>query len=76
MDSIHPLQTFREKHDPPLGQSDLAVMLDVSTTTVWRWEARKRKVDDELLARVSERTGIPKSILRPDLADLMNEAAE
>lgn len=73
MDVIHPLRAYREQHEPPLSQADLAVMLEVSRPTIWRWETGARKVDDDLLPTVSEKTGIPKATLRPDLADLLQE---
>lgn len=76
MESVHPLKAFRENQDPPLSQQQLAAFLEVSRVTVTRWEAGKRKIDEEQLPKVSEKTGIPKTVLRPDLADLMREAAE
>lgn len=76
MENIHPLAAYRRVHT--LSRADLARMLDVSVPTVWRWETGTRKVDDELLPLVSEKTGIPKAELRPDLAELLRpeEAAE
>lgn len=76
MDTIHPLRAFREEQEPPLTQDQLADLLDVSRVTVWRWETHKRKVDDDLLLRVSEKTGIPKAKLRPDLASLLREPTQ
>jgi transcriptional regulator with XRE-family HTH domain len=67
---IHPLRAFRENHEPPLSQADLAALLGVKTPTVWRWEANERKIDDGLVPAVSEKTGIPVAVLRPDLAEL------
>ena len=67
----HPLKAFREKHNPPLTQRELAALLDVKKSTVWRWEANKRSIDKDLLPRVSEKTGIARSVLRPDLVDLL-----
>ena len=78
MMTAHPLRTFRERHDPPLSQDDLAALLGVSRVTVTRWEAGSRKLDEELLPRVAEATGIAPADLRPDLAALLRpaEAAE
>lgn len=76
MDHIHPLRAYRNARG--LSRDDLAALLGVSKPTVWRWEAGKRKVDEELLPAVSEKTGISKADLRPDLAELLKqpEAAE
>ena len=68
MEDIHPLTTFREKHDPPLSQQQLADLLDVKRETVNRWESGARRIDEEKLDIVAERTGIPLAKLRPDLA--------
>lgn len=70
---FHPLVIYRKRHD--LTQKGLAAQLDVARETVARWE-RGRPIDTDLLPRVSERTGIPKHVLRPDLAKLMDEAAK
>jgi transcriptional regulator with XRE-family HTH domain len=71
MESIHPLKSFRENHDPKLSQDQLADLLGVSRVTVTRWESGARKLGPELLQLVSERTGIAPADLRPDLADLL-----
>lgn len=73
---VSPLKTFRENQNPPLSQQQLADLLDVSRVTVTRWESGARKVDQDLLPKVSETTGIPKRVLRPDLIEVMREAAE
>lgn len=54
-----------------LTQAALGKELGVTDVTVSRWETGQRKVDDDLLPMVSERTGIPKGLLRPDLARLL-----
>jgi transcriptional regulator with XRE-family HTH domain len=60
-----------------LTQAAFAAKLGVSRTTVARWEAGSRKIDDVLLTKVSEMTGISKPELRPDLEKLLrSEAAE
>jgi transcriptional regulator with XRE-family HTH domain len=78
MNRVHPLKEFRERQIPPLTQDQLADLLGVSKASVSRWESGARKVDQELLPKVSDRTGISPSELRPDIADLMKrkEAAE
>lgn len=57
-----------------LTQEALGRELGVTGITVSRWETKKRKIDDDLLPRVSEHTGIAPEILRPDLARLMGSA--
>jgi transcriptional regulator with XRE-family HTH domain len=76
MEQVHPLRAFRENQDPPLSQEQLATLLGVSRVTVTRWESGTRKIDDVHVPLVSEKTGIPRAKLRPDLAALLNEAAE
>ena len=70
----HPLKTYRDKRE--ITQEALGKELGVTDVTISRWETGARKIDDELLPMVSEKTGIPKSKLRPDLAELLSEAAE
>lgn len=67
MHAIHPLRTFRKNHEPKLSQAGLAEMLGVARLTVLRWENDQRKIDDDLLPMVSDKTGIPAKDLRPDL---------
>jgi transcriptional regulator with XRE-family HTH domain len=78
MQPLHPLRQYRERQVPPLTQDQLAELLGVSKGTVSRWESGNRKVDDDLLPSVSEKTGISPSELRPDLVALLQqrEAAE
>lgn len=59
-----------------LTQEAFAEELGVTGVTVSRWETGARKIDDDLLPVVAEKTGIPKADLRPDLASLLQEAAE
>lgn len=69
----HPLRQYRLKQEPRLSQGQLADLLGVTRTTVARWETGARKVDDDLVPFVAEKTGIPRAELRPDLADLLQE---
>jgi transcriptional regulator with XRE-family HTH domain len=69
-DEVHPLVAYRKRHG--LTQQALASQLDVARGTVARWETGRR-IDDELLPRVSDRTGISRGALRPDLARLLEE---
>jgi transcriptional regulator with XRE-family HTH domain len=71
MKQVHPLRAYRERQDPPLNRRQLADLLGVSTASVSRWEAGERKPDEEVLLRIVKKTGIPASVLRPDLAELL-----
>lgn len=57
-----------------LTQSELAKLLGVSRPTAHRWETGARKIGPDSLAVVSEKTGIPKRALRPDLAEKLKDA--
>ena len=69
----HALRAYRDRHG--LTQRALAKSLGVSSITVSRWETGARKIDDELLALVAQKTGIPRGALRPDLAALLQPSA-
>lgn len=71
MDCIHPLKAFRERHDPPLSQGQLAKLLDVNRVDVTRWENGTRKPGVKTLPKIVEKTGIAPAALRPDLAEAM-----
>jgi transcriptional regulator with XRE-family HTH domain len=68
----HPLRSYRDERD--MTQDALAKELGVTSITVSRWETGARRIDGSLLDLVSEKTGIPKRELRPDLAEVMREA--
>ncbi len=74
MVGTHPLKNFRSERG--LTQEALAALLEVDPITVSRWETGARRIDGKLLQAVAEKTGIPKRELRPDLAEVMREAAE
>lgn len=76
METTHPLRAFRESQIPPLSLDDLAAKLGVSKSYVSRWETGKRKIDGKYLKKINEITGIAPSVVRPDLAEIMAEAAE
>lgn len=73
MSEAHPLTEYRKAGN--LSRKDLAEILGVERMTVYRWETGARKIDHELVPAISEKTGIPKSELRPDLAALFTESA-
>jgi transcriptional regulator with XRE-family HTH domain len=72
MVSNHPLKAYRTAKG--ITQDALAKELGVSSITVSRWETGMRKIARDKLADVSEKTGIPKRELRPDLAEVMRES--
>jgi transcriptional regulator with XRE-family HTH domain len=74
MEAKHPLQSYRETHE--LSRAALADKLGVQRATVHRWEKGDRKIDAELVPTISEITGIPARVLRPDLVELLGEAAQ
>lgn len=76
METPNPLKAFRERQTPPLSQGQLAEKLGVSRVSVTRWEAKRRKINKDLLPRVASVTGLSPAELRPDLAVLMEGAPE
>lgn len=54
----------------------LAKLLGVSRPTVFRWETGARKIGVDSLEAVSQKTGIPKRELRPDLFEKLEEVAQ
>lgn len=79
MDAVSALlKSFRRNHEPPLTPSQAAGLAKVSRSTWFRWESGVRKIDDAVLPRVVEVTGIPAKELRPDLVKILEpvEAAE
>jgi len=54
----HPLRRFRETHEPPLSQEDLARLFGVTKATVSRWESGERFPDREFWPVIKETTGI------------------
>jgi transcriptional regulator with XRE-family HTH domain len=75
MGPTHPLKHYRETHRPPLTQDQLADQLGVARTTVARWETGTRKVELDQIPRITKKTGIPASVLRPDLAAIFDRVA-
>ena len=69
MATDHPLKKYRT--DRGLTQEALGGELGVTGVTVSRWETGARKIDDDLVQLIADRTGIRARELRPDLAELM-----
>jgi transcriptional regulator with XRE-family HTH domain len=75
MTEKHPLKVLADyRAAAKKTQADLAQDLGVAVMTVSRWETGDRKIGIKTLSLVSEKTGLPKRELRPDLADTMQEA--
>lgn len=74
MEQIHPLKAFRDRHNPPLSQAGLGKLIGVSGAAVSRWETGIRKPELDQLPGIIEKTGIPASALRPDLAAVLTPA--
>lgn len=70
--TAHPLAKYRFDHGRK-SQEKLGEELSVTGVTISRWETGARKIDKDLLPRVVGHTGIPARILRPDLAELLDE---
>jgi transcriptional regulator with XRE-family HTH domain len=68
----NPLKAFRESRQ--LSKADMARHLGVSRSIAHRWETGERKIGPDSLAAVSEKTGIPRRELRPDLAEKLEDA--
>lgn len=72
-----PLTVLRDyRTSRKLTQAALGKELGVPDVTVSRWETGERRIDDQLLPRVAEITGIPRAELRPDLVALLSGVAE
>lgn len=74
LSEMHPLKLYREQES--ITQKELAERLQVKRNAVARWEAGMRRIDPARLPQITQLTGIPASELRPDLAELMGEAAQ
>ena len=64
----HPLRAYRESKGITAAQ--LALRLNVSRSTILRWENHQRKISTDLLEHVYKQTGVSKYLLRPDLMRL------
>lgn len=67
----NPLKAFREAQN--ISQAELARLLGVSRSIAHRWETGERNIGPDSLAAVSSKTGIPKKVLRPDLAEKLQD---
>lgn len=69
MEGSHPLKEWRAREG--LRQEDAAERLGISKPTVSRLEKGRRKPSLALAAKLSERTGIPVKLFRPDLVEIL-----
>lgn len=69
MHGNHPLKNYRLGKEPKQSQAGLADELGVSRLTVLRWETGERKIGENLLPEIEQKTGIPAKELRPDLVE-------
>lgn len=76
MECTSPLKSFRYSQTPPMTPAALAKLLGVSRPTVFRWETGARKIGVDSLEVVSQKTGIPKRELRPDLFEKLEEGVQ
>ena len=70
-DTPHPLRVFRERHNPPLSQEELADLFGVSRSAVTRWESGIRQPGKRQVPTILRITGLPLSAIRPDFAQLL-----
>lgn len=76
MEGIRPLielTEWRESQTPRLSLQGAAELFNVKKPTVSRWETGTRRVNRNSLSVVSEKTGIPRPVLRPDIAEQWGE---
>ncbi len=78
MEASQPLFVLRQDRQARgMTPAEYARFLDEKhKSTVHRWETGERKIGRERLTKIAEKTGIPARVLRPDLAELLGEAAE
>ena len=60
---------------PQIKMSELAAALNMSRAGVYRWKENQR-IPAERVVEVSEHTGIPREVLRPDLYSSLTAEAK
>lgn len=55
---VHPLVSFRKRHDPQLSQGDFASKAKVEPMTVYRWEAGRTMPRAKQMPLLVKLTGI------------------
>jgi transcriptional regulator with XRE-family HTH domain len=68
------IREYRERNN--LTQPAFGKKFKVEAVTVYRWESGQRRIDKELVPKISKLTGIPAAVLRPDLAALFGTEAD
>jgi transcriptional regulator with XRE-family HTH domain len=72
MEERQPLQVLIDyRKGQGMTSAELAQFLEESRPTVHRWETGARKIDEQKLPKIAEKTGISPRELRPDLAELL-----
>jgi transcriptional regulator with XRE-family HTH domain len=71
--TLHPFIKFRNKHKPPMTQSELARRLGVTRSCINRIENGNRQVGIELLPKAVAETGATPAELRPDLRGVLRQ---
>lgn len=72
----HPIRAYRYSFTPPLTLADLAKRLGTTKPNLSRIENGKQKLEEKLLFKTVEETGISALKLRPDLAKLFTFPAK
>jgi transcriptional regulator with XRE-family HTH domain len=71
----HPLTAYRNRQNPRLSQKALANILGKDRITILRWENGQRKPEGDDILLIQRMLGITPRELRPDLAELIGDAA-
>lgn len=74
MDVTHPLATYRKDHGLKLAEA--AEKFEISKASLSRIENGLQQPSPRRAKLLSEATGIPMKVLRPDLAELMDETPQ
>lgn len=74
MSGLPELKEYRRENS--LSRAKFGAQVGVDRATVFRWETGQRRIDKDKVPKVSEVTGLPREVLRPDLAAIFSEAAE
>jgi len=66
-DDPTPFEALMAAVDHAGSQSELARLVGISSTAVWKWVQSSKRVGDRHVLRVEAETGISRHVLRPDL---------
>lgn len=65
--NLTPYQALEKAIEIAGGQSALARVCGLSQTAVWKWKQSSKRVPGDYVLSVEAATGIPCSVLRPDI---------